>query len=187
MKIEQIKRIVYLEGKIQEIASKYPESKNFDKAKKLRFYSKNMDLLGSEHLTIEDWEYLNLACVIPFEEMQQELSKYDISSPKIDELKFIEDLMIKYDVSKDIICSRIKQVRKIIKTQKQQFTVLAVPCDRAFVVSPDKTEAFLNVKPDPEIRRQQEEMAEIFRRNILVEDEPKVKKKGKKLTKNKLI
>lgn len=36
--------------------------------------------------------------------------------------------------------------------------VMAVSCDKTFVVSPDKTEEFLNVKPNPEIRQQQEEM-----------------------------
>ena len=69
------------------------------------------------------------------------------------------------------------------KKEKQKFDVLAVPCDRTFVVSPDKTEAFLNVKPNPEIRRQQEEM--VKRLNIklninnLVEEGPVLKKTRK--------
>lgn len=114
-KLEQIKRMAYLEHKIYEIISKYPESKGFDKAKKLTFYSKNIELLDGDQLTVEDWEYFNIACIIPFEEILVELSKYDISSPKMDEIKFIEALMKKYDVSKNIICARIRQVRNINK------------------------------------------------------------------------
>lgn len=65
------------------------------------------------------------------------------------------------------------------KKEKQKFDVLAVPCDRTFVVSPDKTEAFLNVKPNPEIRRQQEEMVKRLNINNLVEEGPVLKKTRK--------
>ena len=67
--------------------------------------------------------------------------------------------------------------------KKQKFDVLAVPCDKPFIVSSDKTEAFLNIKPNSEIRRQQEEM--IKRLNIklninnLVEEGPVLKKTKK--------
>lgn len=37
--------------------------------------------------------------------------------------------------------------------KKQNFTVLAVPCDRTFTVSSDKKEAFLNCKLDPKIKK----------------------------------
>ena len=123
-KLEQIKRFAYLEQKIYEIANKYPESKNFDKAKKIEFYSKNIELLEGNQLTVEDWEYFNIACIISFEEILIELSKYDISSPKMDEIKFIEDLMKKYDVRKDIICARIRQVRNMNKVLLDSKVVL---------------------------------------------------------------
>lgn len=216
-KLEQIKRMAYLEHKIYEIISKYPESKGFGKAKKLTFYSKNIELLEGDQLTVEDWEYFNIACIIPFEEILVELSKYDISSPKMDEIKFIEDLMKKYDVSKNIICARIRQVRNINKflldnnvilkrvhetpniTQeiidglsklqllkvdsKQRFTVLAVPGKRPFVVAPDKVEAFKNSTNSKEDNDFVRGLAETFRKNNLVEDEPKVKKIGQKTDK----
>ena len=65
------------------------------------------------------------------------------------------------------------------KKEKQKFDVLAVTCDRTFVVSPDKTEAFLNVKQNPEIRRQQEEMVKRLNINNLVEEGPVLKKTRK--------
>ena len=65
------------------------------------------------------------------------------------------------------------------KKEKQKFDVLAVTCDRPFVVSPDKTEAFLNVKQNPEIRRQQEEMVKRLNINNLVEEGPVLKKTRK--------
>ena len=65
------------------------------------------------------------------------------------------------------------------KKEKQKFDVLAVPCDRTFAVSPDKTEAFLNVKPNSEIRRQQEEMVKRLNINNLVEEGPVLKKTKK--------
>ena len=43
--------------------------------------------------------------------------------------------------------------------QKQKFDVLAVPCNKPFVVAPDKVEEFKNHKPDPRIRQEIEEMA----------------------------
>lgn len=42
---------------------------------------------------------------------------------------------------------------------KQDFTVLAIPGNKPFVVAPDKVEHFKKQKPDPEIRKQTEEIA----------------------------
>ncbi len=39
-----------------------------------------------------------------------------------------------------------------------KFTVLAVPGNRAFVVSSDKVEEFMNTKPDLEKRKEMEEV-----------------------------
>lgn len=51
--------------------------------------------------------------------------------------------------------------------EQHTFDVLAVPCDRAFVVVPEKVEEFKNSKSNPEIIEQTEEMAEEFRTNNL--------------------
>ena len=64
-------------------------------------------------------------------------------------------------------------------SEERQFDVLAVPCDRAFIVSPEKAEEFKNLKPDPVVRQQMEEMAERFRVNNLNDEGPVLKKKRK--------
>lgn len=180
-KLQEIKRMLHLEEIINQIKLQYKMLEKFSNSQKILFISKK--ILEIEVLSMEDWEYFNIACIIPLNEIEKDLERYDISSPKLDEIKFIEDLMKKYNVGKEIIKDRIRQTRKINKVLKQNFAVLAVPCKRAFIVDHEKTEAFLNVKPNPEIRRQQKEMAEEIRKNILVEDEPKVKKLGQKTDK----
>lgn len=59
---------------------------------------------------------------------------------------------------------------------KNKFDVLAVSCDRAFVVDPEKVEDFKNSKPNPEVRQQIEEMAGKFKVNNLAEEGPVLKK-----------
>lgn len=59
---------------------------------------------------------------------------------------------------------------------EKKFDVLAVPCDGAFVVAPEKVEEFKNLKPNPEVRQQMEGMAEKFRVNNLTEEGPVLKK-----------
>ena len=61
-------------------------------------------------------------------------------------------------------------------SDEKKFDVLAVPCDRAFVVAPEKVEEFKNLKPNPEVRQQMEGMAEKFRVNNLTEEGPVLKK-----------
>ena len=69
-----------------------------------------------------------------------------------------------------------KETVKVQPKKDQRFVLYSIPCEKSFVVSPDKTESFLNVKPNPEIRQQQKEMAETIRKNILVEEGPVLKK-----------
>lgn len=69
------------------------------------------------------------------------------------------------------------------KNKKQKFTLLAVPCKRAFVVSREKSEAFKNLTNTKKENDFVKRVAETFRRNNLVEDKPKVKKLGKKTDK----
>lgn len=89
-------------------------------------------------------------------------------------LKKIDDLKNKNNLLYDTMNELINYNRE--KEDKQNFEVLAVPCDRAFVVSPEKTEEFLNSKPNLEIRKQQEEMAKLFKVNNLVDEGPILKK-----------
>lgn len=63
--------------------------------------------------------------------------------------------------------------------ERKQFDVLAVPCDRAFVVSPEKVEEFKNSRPNRGVRQQNEEMVNKLRINNLVEEGPVLKKTRK--------
>ena len=64
--------------------------------------------------------------------------------------------------------------------EKKQLTVIAVPCSRAFVVAPEKREEFKNQKPNPEIRRQKEEILQTLKINNLVSvEEPKKRTRTK--------
>jgi len=112
-KIDQIKRILYLEEKINQIRLKYPCVEELSKSQKILFMSKR--IVEIEVLTIEDWEYFNIACIIPLSDIQKELENYDNSKPKLDELTFINDLIDKYNVNKNVILTRIKEVRRIQK------------------------------------------------------------------------
>jgi len=95
-------------------------------------------------------------------------------------LKNLKDLFSKEDQSNILPNIKIEKMFKFVMSDKQNFEVLAVPYDRAFVVSPDKTEEFLSAKPDPEIRKQQEEMAKLFKSHILTDEGPILKKTIKK-------
>lgn len=60
--------------------------------------------------------------------------------------------------------------------KREQLTVFAVPCSRSFVIKPEKWEEFINQKPNPEIRRQMEEIAKKFKVNNLVSTEKQKKR-----------
>lgn len=61
----------------------------------------------------------------------------------------------------------------------QESEVLAVPCSRAFVVAPERVEDFKNVKPNPEVRQQIEDMAGKFRVNNLADGDSALKRTRK--------
>lgn len=63
--------------------------------------------------------------------------------------------------------------------EKQKFDVLAIPCRRHFVVAAEKTEEFKKQTTSHEDRAFVRELAEKFRVNNLVEEEPGLKKTRK--------
>ena len=68
--------------------------------------------------------------------------------------------------------------------KKQKMTVLAKTCNRPFVVAPDKAEEFMNLKPNLEVLKRNEELLKRAT-NIKVCLEPvKHKTLGKTLKKN---
>lgn len=181
-KIKKIQRMLYIENELSKIKEKYSVQIDLDDVlnieESLNFLYEKMSLEENITLDLNDMEYFNRACLIPLEEISKEVDRYDSSSPKLDELKFVDDLSKKYNVEIFMIIRRIKDVRKINQF-KQIFDVLAIPCDRAYFVVPDKAEELINSKNSPEVRQQIEEMAETFRTNNLVKEKSVLKKTRK--------
>ena len=63
--------------------------------------------------TIEESEYLYEAYLMPIEEISKEIKRYDSSSPRLDELKFVNDLCKRYNVDRRTIVKRIQNVRTV--------------------------------------------------------------------------
>ena len=79
----------------------------------------------------------------------------------------------KYDSLGDEIYVFVKAIQNNVE---KKFDVLAVPCDRTFVVAPEQVEEFKNLKPNAEVRQQTEEMAEEFRVNNITGKGPVLEK-----------
>ena len=138
--IEVIKRKMFLEEKIKELKVEYPNFKQLEYEQILSFIANKMNSEKEECLSYSDWQYFNKACFLPFDEIESELIKYDKSSPKMDELRFVNDLSKKYNVDIETIISRIKEIRQIVRLEKNinresKFNVLAYPCNRSFVIT----------------------------------------------------
>lgn len=61
--------------------------------------------------------------------------------------------------------------KKLFEEKDEEPSVLAVPCDRAFVVAPEKALEFNNIKPNPELLKKMREATEKLT-NLKVELEP---------------
>lgn len=70
-------------------------------------------------------------------------------------------------------------VASSLTSKNQQFDVLAVPYNMAFVVSKEKVDAFKNIKQDPEVKQQIKEISEEFKVNNLSKEVPILQKKLK--------
>ena len=184
-KLEQIKRMLCIEGKISKLKLKYSINNFSDNAldmeKALNFLFDKITLEEQEILNLDEREYFIRACLIPLEDIEKEIRKYDSSSPKMDEIQFIDDLSKKYNVEIFMVKRRIRDLRKIqkINSKSQKFDVLAVPSSRPFVVSADKAEEFKNQTTSPEDSAFVRDLAEKFRVNNLVEEGPVLKKTKK--------
>lgn len=59
--------------------------------------------------------YTAAAYIMPYEDILTELNAYDVSRPKMDEIKFVRNLRSKYNQSETATLRRIREVRKISK------------------------------------------------------------------------
>ena len=97
-------------------------------------------------------------------------------------LSYNEDMVYKMYELLDKL-EKLNENKQSEKNKKHKMTVLAVPCNRAFIVAPDKVDAFKNSTNSKEDNEEISRMAEEFRRNLIISepgDTPKVKKLGKK-------
>ena len=58
---------------------------------------------------------------------------------------------------------------------KQNFVVMAIPCNRGFCVSGDKAEEFKNQRANPDVIKKVREAAELFRNNNMIKPKGKLK------------
>ena len=63
--------------------------------------------------TIEESEYLYEVYLMPIEEISKEIKRYDSSHPRLDGVKFVDNLKERYHVDRETIVKRIQNVRKI--------------------------------------------------------------------------
>ena len=64
-------------------------------------------------------EYQRLANAMPYVPMRDALKKYDESSPKMDEIKFVRGLQDEFNQTEEDVLKRIRHVRKFIKIQEK--------------------------------------------------------------------
>lgn len=67
----------------------------------------------SEIRTIEESEYLYEVYLMPIEDIYKEIKRYDNSCPKLDAVKFVDDLKERYHVDRETVVKRIQNVRRI--------------------------------------------------------------------------
>jgi hypothetical protein len=64
-------------------------------------------------------EYQRLANAMPYVQMRDALKKYDESSPKMDEIKFVRDLQNEFNQTEEDVLKRIRHVRQFTKIQEK--------------------------------------------------------------------
>ena len=109
-KVEVLKRKIFIEEKMQE----YKEQSTDTEVDMMYIY-RMIQLEKEIKLDRDDIDYLISAKAMPIEEIEEQLNKYDSSSPKMDATVIINDLMNKYDMPKNTVIQRIHDVRQINK------------------------------------------------------------------------
>lgn len=81
--------------------------------------SKSVLKLIEEGYSLEEISYLCRAILMPLKELAEFIEIYDTSRPRVDELKFVDDLCQKYHTDKKTLTARIREVRRINKFRKE--------------------------------------------------------------------
>lgn len=81
------------------------------------FYRKKKGKTDSHEEQITN--YITAAYIMPFEQIANELNKYDHSVPKMDEIVFVRTLQRHYEQSETAVIRRIREVRKLNKSRER--------------------------------------------------------------------
>ena len=83
------------------------------------FENRDKALMILKIKTIEESEYLYEVYLMPIEEISKEIKRYDSSSPKLDAVKFVDELCKRYNVDRETVVKRIQNVRRINRYLKE--------------------------------------------------------------------
>lgn len=76
--------------------------------------------IAIERNGLDNANYLIEAYLMPIDEITKEIEKYDSSKPKMDELAFVKELCIRYNVDRKALIERIQNVRRINRVKEMQ-------------------------------------------------------------------
>ena len=71
--------------------------------------------LAKLNYSLQDIDFILKALLMPLNEIVEYLAIYDTSRPRIDELKFINDISVKYHTDTKNVLKRIRETRRIKK------------------------------------------------------------------------
>lgn len=114
------------------------------------------------------------------------INKLNEANEPMDRISFLK-AMAEYDkkaseYGKNSLIEDMSKKEKV-ETEQQTFDVLAVSCDKPFVVASENVEELKNTKANPKVIKQTEEMEEEFRVNNLGPVLKKIKKQINRLIK----
>lgn len=114
--IEIANRHIYLEDKLSKLSIMQSDNKLTERTLNILFTKLRYE--DDDNLSLKDLEYLVDAYLMPFDEINKHIDRYDSSHPKLDAMKFVNELASTYNVDKDKIIRRIQEVRNINKVIK---------------------------------------------------------------------
>lgn len=121
LEIEITRRNIYLEDKLSKLNITKTDNKLNERELNILFTKLRYE--DDETLSLKDLEYLVNAYLMPFDEIEKAIERYDSSFPSLDELLFVRELAEHYNVDRHKIIKRIQEVRKINELKKREEVV----------------------------------------------------------------
>lgn len=128
-------RMLEIEEKLNRLIGEYSidffDGESHYKANACMFLYKRLKEEGMI-LSISEIEYFTRACLIPLDDIEKEVEKYDKNASKISESLFLSKLCERYNEGRTLVEKRVEDVRKI-RQMRQKFDVMAVPRKEAYI------------------------------------------------------